>query len=854
MNLDEEGNNEELIRLASQGDPESVAALARRSISSLFDFAIRVTLDEAAARAIAESTLGRALSELDRRPPNLAFRTWMFGIARDEALDNMRTRGRDGADSTQLSPLDERFIHLDDSSRDAEMALWTWQAARAQRPRDYSLLDLAIRRRIPPEEIADIASLSRSGIYAVLGRLRGAFEESFFTSTLYFRGRPDCAELEKLVTEASSLGPALRRDLGRHAESCAICKETRNGLTLAADILGSFSNVTVPRDLVERLAPAPAEASVDATTADDFAAREEDVIDEPALSAALPDEVALDGQPMEERAETDEPAAEGLIEEAALLLPDVDPVGEPAFERAAEESFEQAADLTDQGDAREGEMPLPVPVAVTLAGAAGMTVLAAAEDALFAGSAATVEPRAPNANGHGSSTPQPATSTNGSEPPVAAGREAAAVLQPAGDQPIETAAGVLPNAESDEAVESTPSATSAGMPSGREENPDAADDAPDGAATPLGPVAAHVGATGLVAPDEAAAALQEADESGEPGDKALIVDEDGALTAVAGSALSQDREAGGGGALLPVGAGVAAGSAAGTADALPAGGGGGRPPRAHTSEGAEGGRSKGRRNLWLIAIIGVATVAAAYVGIALGDSIRSGGDTTNQPGVVLPTRAAGVREVACGTAPISMQQGTRATLTFASASLPGYEVANVAVQPISPLARTSSVEATAQQGLSVLFEAFTIPTPPTQVDEYRLLVTFNRDQERTSSECTVLVSAGPEVATSTPLPVVTPTEPPVTPTLAVPLATAVIIVPTQAVPTPAPSATPEPVDTPEPPTETPLPTNTPVPPTNTPTVTGTPPTATPPPTYTPTVTPTPTQTPIPPTQTPPPAP
>lgn len=252
--------------------------------------------------------------------------------------------------------------------------------------------------------------------------------------------------------------------------------------------------------------------------------------------------------------------------------------------------------------------------------------------------------------------------------------------------------------------------------------------------------------------------------------------------------------------------------------------------------------------MWLIGAIAVATVAAAYVGIALGDSIRSGGETPTQPGVVLPTRAPGVREVACGTAPISMQQGTRATLTFAAASLPNYEVSAVAVQPISPTARTSSVEATAQQGLSVLFEAFTVPPvpnqPANQVDEYRLVVTFSRDQERTSSECTVLVSAGAMVPTNTPAATPVPTEPPAaTPTQPAPSPTTVSSLPTQIVPTPVPSATPGPTATPEPeaepPTQTPVPTNTPVPPTNTPTVTGTPPTATPPPTYTPTITPSP---------------
>jgi hypothetical protein len=229
-----------------------------------------------------------------------------------------------------------------------------------------------------------------------------------------------------------------------------------------------------------------------------------------------------------------------------------------------------------------------------------------------------------------------------------------------------------------------------------------------------------------------------------------------------------------------------------------------------------------RRRTMLLVVLGVLTLAFAYLGFVIGSSIEGGGDASDQI-AALPTRAAGVREIACGTAPITLDQGSRATLTFDSQPLSGYQVSGVSVEGVSPNAVPRSVEARAQEGLSVLFEALPATGPAGRTDEYRLLVTFSRGEETTVSECRVLVKApgtlaspSPTVATSptatptrTPPPAVQATSPPVIqPTPRPPTAT---VVPTRALCTPVPQPTQSvggtPVIFPTPP----FPTNTPAP-------------------------------------------
>src|SRR6185369_3395289 len=114
--------------------------------------------------------LEHVAEESANKPAFLNFRSFLLGQVRDAALETLRQRGRVDAEPdaapTPLSPSDDMFVQTQDPSVH-ELALWAWQASRGQRPRDYSLLDLAIRRGLPSEEVAEIAGLSRTGIYSV---------------------------------------------------------------------------------------------------------------------------------------------------------------------------------------------------------------------------------------------------------------------------------------------------------------------------------------------------------------------------------------------------------------------------------------------------------------------------------------------------------------------------------------------------------------------------------------------------------------------------------------------------------------------------------------------------------------
>src|SRR3972149_4712030 len=155
MNLNERAPDDDILSPAQAGDHEAWEALVRRYLAPLYDLAIRITLDPSSAAAATAAALGRAAQEAGARAPELSVRAWLLGLARDEALTQPRERSRgDGAPDDPSDPAsDAQFSALPDDhpfAHDPEVAAWAWQAARAQRPRDYSLMDLAVRRALTP--------------------------------------------------------------------------------------------------------------------------------------------------------------------------------------------------------------------------------------------------------------------------------------------------------------------------------------------------------------------------------------------------------------------------------------------------------------------------------------------------------------------------------------------------------------------------------------------------------------------------------------------------------------------------------------------------------------------------------
>ena len=592
MNDPARQNDRELFEAVSRGNAPALAELAGRHARGLYDFALRGTLDEEQAASVLETAFRRVREPGADVPSQIDFRTWLYSLCLVEIIqlsNEVRT--------ARISTDDERFYRVGPNV-DAEIAHWAWQAARGLRTRDYCVLDLTLRRGLTPEEVAEAASLTRSNLYASIGRARGAFEETFAAMLLFEHGRNNCRELEEMLDSApgDSLRPALRHQIIEHSDDCDACRQTLDGLPPAAEVYIALGDVDLPDTVMRRILADASEAQPQVP--------QQDVapIFGTAASAAFAAGAAeLDPMPPS-------PSAD-LWGNPASREPEVEPV--------------TTGDIFEDESNDEADDTVP---------------------ALVGGAAIFDEP-APEA---GSTAPDEV------------------------DEPAP-------------AVEST------------------------------APEADDVGAAGVEA--EAEITEEEAEEEGEllepepvPVPSLLASRQLPSAAAIEDEEL-EDEEA---------------------------------QPAVRGRSGGIGGFLAGQPLMWTYALLGVFAVMAIFLGVAVANSLETGGGDAGSLPLDAQNGAAGNRQIDCGDSPIEMDAGTSTLISFDQSALDGYEIKTLSFAPDSEAAKFENLEATLENPYSIRFAAKQQTSAVERTEQYQLKIQWTRGEETASSTCELLVHVKPQ--------------------------------------------------------------------------------------------------------------
>ncbi len=134
---------------------------------------------------------------------------------------------------------------------------------------------------------------------------------------------------------------------------------------------------------------------------------------------------------------------------------------------------------------------------------------------------------------------------------------------------------------------------------------------------------------------------------------------------------------------------------------------------------------------------------AIYLGIAIADSLQSGGGDSGavpldtQPGV------SSQREIDCGDAPIEMDAGTSTLISFDEGALDGYQIKTLSFAPDSEFAKFEDLEATLENPFSIRFVAKQQQTAEVRTEKFQLRIQWQREEELASSTCELLVHIAP---------------------------------------------------------------------------------------------------------------
>ena len=253
-------SDEGLASRANEGDQEAFAALYERYVRGVYDFSARMVRSQDLADDVVQSTFANAWQALRKRRVTGNIKAWLYTIARNNAINELRRRKRvivagegpeEGRPTFPYTEVDAHKLSDPESIlQDQELVDLVWESAAALSAKEYSLLDLHLRKGLSPNELAETLGVRRGNIYTMLSRLRDSLEESVTAALLMRHGRRDCPELEALLSARRSLklDRGIRRSILSHSEECSRCQESRRRYVAPAEIFSGLAVIPVSEE------------------------------------------------------------------------------------------------------------------------------------------------------------------------------------------------------------------------------------------------------------------------------------------------------------------------------------------------------------------------------------------------------------------------------------------------------------------------------------------------------------------------------------------------------------------------------------------------------------------------------
>jgi len=243
-----------LVQKAARGDRKAFRALFNRYFQAVYNFALTLACDPAQAEDITQEAFIRAHANIHRLGPPWNFRAWIFRLARNYFIDQIRKERdldqlEDDAQVISPGPGPEREKISQDTAERVHSTLNRLPF------RQREILILRELQGFSYAEIGEIMDLSSSNVKVSLHRARAAFQDSYGIQLLLDDPSGDCLEVAELLPALHDQEETLDREhfVREHLKVCEACRKRRDLLVKQSALLGAFIPVIPPKGLAEKI-------------------------------------------------------------------------------------------------------------------------------------------------------------------------------------------------------------------------------------------------------------------------------------------------------------------------------------------------------------------------------------------------------------------------------------------------------------------------------------------------------------------------------------------------------------------------------------------------------------------------
>jgi RNA polymerase sigma factor (sigma-70 family) len=237
----DEASDVDLVAAVRRGDDAAFEGLFRRYHQRITAYVTRMVGCREHAEEIAQEAFISALRRLRETEQSIAFKAWIYGIARNGAIDHLRARSRRGTEVGYDSV--EGFVETTpvlamptpEAAMESRQALTDLQGALGGlSDSHHQILILRELEGLSYDQLGARLGMSRSQVESTLFRARRRLEEEY--SELVSGQR--CQRVQSIIARQSDEAVGVRdaRRVERHLSHCHSCRREarRHALAVAA--------------------------------------------------------------------------------------------------------------------------------------------------------------------------------------------------------------------------------------------------------------------------------------------------------------------------------------------------------------------------------------------------------------------------------------------------------------------------------------------------------------------------------------------------------------------------------------------------------------------------------------------